>query len=112
MKIYQVHRSGGKMGKWEDYGYIVASYLHEENAIKKKEELEEEQNKRIEQSKKCDECYSYYYYEDIGFEHCDEDCFIKALDYDGEIVCGNESLGYDYYNMENYFVETVEIEDA
>ena len=34
MKIYQVHKSGGE---WEDYyHYIVASYLHEENAIKKK----------------------------------------------------------------------------
>lgn len=108
MKIYQVHRSGGE---WEDYyNYIVASYLHEENAMKKKEELEGKQNKRIEQFKRCDECYSYY--EDIGFEHCDKDCFIKCLDYEGEIVCGNESLGYDYYDMENYFVETIEIEDA
>lgn len=109
MKIHQVHRSGGG---WEDYyNYIVASYLHEENAIKKKEELEEKQNKRIEQSKKCDECYAYYY-EDIGFEHCDEDCFIKGLGYEGEIVCENESVGYVYSDTENYFIEAIEIEDA
>ena len=108
MKIYQVHKSGGK---WEDYyNYIVASYLHEENAIKKKEELEEKQNKKIEQSKKCDECCSYY--EDIGFEHCNEDCFIKGLDHEGEIFCKNEDLGYMYFDTENYFVETTEIEDA
>lgn len=109
MKVYQVHRSGGE---WEDYyDYIVASYLHEENAIKKKEELEEKQNKEIEQSKKCDECYSYY--EDIGFEHCDEECFMKALSYDGEIVCEKESFGYCmYFDTENYFIETIEIKDA
>ena len=100
MKIYQVHRSGGE---WEDYyNYIIASYLHEENAMKKKEELEEKQNKRIKQFEKCDECYSYYY-EDIGFEHCGEDCFIKAL----------YKLTYQINNVtENYFIETIEIEDA
>lgn len=109
MKIYQVHRSGGE---WEDYyNCIVASYLHEENAMKKKEELEEKQSKRIEQSKKCDECYSYYY-KDIGFEHCDEECFVKGLDYEGEIFCKNKDSVYMYLDMENYFVETIEIEDA
>lgn len=108
MKIHQVHRSGGE---WEDYyNYIVASYLHEENAMKKKEELEEEQNKRIEQSKKCDECYDYY--EDIGYEHCDKECFVKAVDYEGEIFCKNEDCSYMYFDMGNYSVETVEIEDA
>lgn len=109
MKIYQVHRSGGE---WEDYyNYIVASYLHEENAMKKKEELEEEQNKRIEQSKKCDECYSYYY-EDIGFEHCDEGCFVKGMGYGGETVCKNINVDYMYPDTEHYSVETLEIEDA
>lgn len=107
MKIYQVHRSGGE---WEDYyNYIVASYLHEENAMRKKEELEEAQNKLIEQFKKCDECYSYY--EDIGFEHCDKDCFIEGLDYEGETVCKSDYV-YMHFEMESYSVQTVEIEDA
>lgn len=70
----------------------------------------EEQNKRIEQSKKCDECYDYY--EDIGYEHCDKECFMEAMDYEGEIFCKNEDYGYMYFLMENYFVTTIEIEDA
>lgn len=106
MKIYQVHRSGGE---WEDYyNYIVASYLHEENAMKKKEELVHKEMKLRDKAEECRECYDKYFYDDTN-KPCPKDCCKIIVYNDGDIECSNR---YDHWENENYFIETLEIEDA
>ena len=106
MIIYQLHNYSGE---WEDFrDYIVGSYLRKERAIEEKNRLEAEENKLIEQSRKCSKC-PYLHYGSIPKEEKVAYCLESKLEeYVDGIDCDNY---YQHYDEATFKIEEVEVEE-
>lgn len=113
MKIYQIHEYGGF---WEDaYDCIIASYLSEEKAIVRKEELEIEQGKMP----KCNECPLYFCPTDCNLDCETEECkkiglnFVKenCPDYEQDEYREDKCANYcsNIFDDSFYRIEEVEV---
>jgi len=112
MKIYQVHKSGGK---WEDaYDYIVKSCLNKEKAENYKKQYEEEFAKSTKNSKICDLCPFCTGRE--GVMHAKElTSYCKRVNNDDFVIRNEEVIEckkYEYvYDEEYYEIEEVDVEE-
>lgn len=115
MKIYQIHESSGC---YEDYhDYIRFTYLDPDKAIKKKEELEAQE----EIEKMCDNCPLWFCPDDCpedcetcdtgissrvkrAKEYCNK-CDAKVNEYE-DLECGNMSSHWDDCS---YSIEEVDV---
>ncbi len=108
MKIYQLHKYGGK---WEDYrDYIIGSYLRKERAEEEMAKAQDEELQKQLLAKQCAECP---YHEDAEDNKTLADLMRKYCDHndiycddEGELFCNNL---YYHWRDENFKIEEVEV---